>query len=313
VTIAAVQGLVSAGMPQFRFLAEPDVGFFELATGHWPMLSCPDELAATLLRAAAGEGVRLTPPTAVPFHRRPFVLGTGEAPEVPVVRRGRVDLHLPDADGPRPAVVFVHGGPLPREGVPSAREWPLYLGYARHAAAQGVVGAVVEHRLHTTADYATAAADVAEAVALVRVDPRVDPSRVALWFFSGAGLLLADAFTTAPAAPWLRCVAATYPVLAPLAGWTGVEPRFRPTAALPDVAAPEAGGLPIVLTRAGLEAPEIAATVTEFVAAAAANGAALTLVEVPAGRHGFDAQESTEESRAAVREAMRAVVAHLQA
>ncbi|SEK52868.1 esterase [Streptacidiphilus jiangxiensis] len=312
VTIAAVQGLVSAGMPQFRFLAEPEVGFFELATGHWPMLSCPDELAATLLRAAAGEGERLTPPTDLPFHRRPFVLGADEAPEVPVVRGSRVDLHLPDGEGPQPAVVFVHGGPLPREGVPSAREWPLYLGYARHAAAQGVVGAVVEHRLHTTADYATAAADVAEAVALVRADPRVDPSRIALWFFSGAGLLLADAFT-APVAPWLRCVAATYPILAPLAGWVGVDPRFRPAAALPDVAPAEGDGLPIVLTRAGLESPEIAATVTEFVAAATDCGATLTVVDVPAGRHGFDAQEPTGESRAAVREAMKAVVAHLQA
>lgn len=43
----------SSGPPQFRALADPRASFFELATGHWPMLSDPDELAIVLLRAAA--------------------------------------------------------------------------------------------------------------------------------------------------------------------------------------------------------------------------------------------------------------------
>ncbi|MFE0463200.1 alpha/beta fold hydrolase [Kitasatospora sp. NPDC058965] len=302
-TVDGVQQLVSSGMPQFRPLADPSVGFFELATGHWPMLSLPDELAATLLAAAAGEGRRLTPPPAsTPFYERPFVLETAE---VPRVRTGRVDLHLPDADGPRPAVLFVHGGPLPRDAAPSAREWPLYVGHARHAASQGLVGAVLEHRLHALTDYPTAAADLAEAVELLRADPRVDGDRIALWFFSGGSLLMADQL--AAPAPWLRCVAASYPVLAPLPGWAGVEPRFRPAAVLP-----KAGRLPVVLSRAGLEAPGIAATVAAFLDAAADCGAAVELVDVPHGRHGFDCEEPTEESVAAARQALAAVLAHLR-
>ncbi|MEU8683970.1 alpha/beta fold hydrolase [Streptomyces sp. NPDC048611] len=58
--IAMVESLVRSGDPRFQVLAEPQVGFFELATGHWPMLSVPDELTGVLLRAAAGEGQRVT-------------------------------------------------------------------------------------------------------------------------------------------------------------------------------------------------------------------------------------------------------------
>jgi pimeloyl-ACP methyl ester carboxylesterase len=108
--IAAVEAMARLGDPRVRVLADPRVGFFELATGHWPMLSCPGELADVLLRAAAGEGYRLSVPAERPAHLRPFIL---DVPEAPRERTGRVDLHLPDADGPRPAVVFVHGGPVP--------------------------------------------------------------------------------------------------------------------------------------------------------------------------------------------------------
>ncbi|HET9893893.1 MAG TPA: hypothetical protein VFQ44_03065 [Streptosporangiaceae bacterium] len=57
----------------------------------------------------------------------------------------------------------------------------------------------------------------------MRADPRVDAGRVALWFFSGGGLLPADWLCAPP--EWLRCVAATYPWLAPPPDW---DARFRP-------------------------------------------------------------------------------------
>ncbi|MGC0421186.1 alpha/beta fold hydrolase [Embleya sp. AB8] len=55
-SLEVVRALYATGAPRFAKLAEPGVTFFELATGHYPMLSAPTELADTLIRAAAGEG-----------------------------------------------------------------------------------------------------------------------------------------------------------------------------------------------------------------------------------------------------------------
>ncbi|WP_030602185.1 alpha/beta hydrolase [Streptomyces achromogenes] len=305
-TIEGIQELVRVGPPQLRKLADPRVGFFELATGHWPMLSAPRELTEVLCRAAADEGHRLTPPEGEPGFLRPFLL---DVPERPRVRSGHVDLHLPEpgeTDAPRPAVLFVHGGPLSPDLVPAPRDWPFYVGYARLAASLGAVGAVVEHRLHGLTAYPRAADDVTEAVALLRADPRVDPERIALWFFSGAGLLVTDWLTGPP--EWLRCVALTYPILAPLPGWGAVPPRFRPAEAL------RAGGAEppaLLLTRAGLETPQIAATVERFLEAAAEAGTPVQIIDVPHGAHGFELHGPMDESREAVTRAMTAVLSHL--
>ncbi|MFL4909041.1 alpha/beta fold hydrolase [Streptomyces sp. MMS24-I2-30] len=303
--IELVQRLVDFGDPALAALADPRVTFFELATGHWPMLSRPAELADVLLRAAAGEGHRLTPAHAAqqPAHLRPFLL---EVPELPRERSQNVDLYLPNAPGPRPAVVFVHGGPLPAGARPTPRDWPVLVGYARYAAGQGAVGVTLDHRLHDVADYERAAADVAAAVERVRADPRVAADRVALWFFSGGGLLMADWLRTPPA--WLRCLAACYPVLAPLPNWGLTGRRFRPADAVAHAGAP-----PVVLVRAGREAPEIAATVEEFLTAGGRHGADVEVVDVPHGRHGFETVDVTEESREAVRRAMRSVLDRLTA
>jgi acetyl esterase/lipase len=232
-------------------------------------------------------------------HLNPFVLPT----DIWIAERhGTVDLYLPaGVSAPCPAVVFVHGGPVPADLRPTPREWPVYRGYGSAVAAGGAVGVTVDHRLHDVADYPRAAADVAAAVQMVREDRRVDADRVALWFFSGGGLLLADWLRTPP--DWLRCVAATYPVLAPLPGWE-VDPRFRPVQAVAS-----AGDLPIVLTRVGREQPQITATLEEFTGAAGRCRARLEIIDVPGGRHGFDMLDYTDESRQAVRRALDAVLA----
>ncbi|MFF9901448.1 alpha/beta fold hydrolase [Streptomyces longispororuber] len=304
VSVDLVQRLVDLGDPMAAALAGPRVTFFELPTGHWPMLSRPADLADVLLRAAAGEGRRLRPAGAArtpPAHLRPFPL---DLPEPPRDRRGQVDLYVPGVEGPLPAVVVVHGGPVPAGARPTPREWPTLVGYARLAAAEGVVGATLDHRLHDIGDYERAAADVAAAVELVRADPRVDADRVALWFFSGGGPLAAHWLAEPPS--WLRCLAASYPILEPLPNWGMADSRFNPVRAVA-----RAGTLPLVLLRAGRETPEIAATVEAFVAAAKDSGARLDLVDVPNGHHGFETLDAPEETRPALRQAMRTVVAHL--
>jgi acetyl esterase/lipase len=221
-------------------------------------------------------------------------------------REGNLDSYWPAdiGSGPRPVIVFVHGGPIPVELRPAPRDWPVYRGYGALAASRGVVGVTLDHRLHSVAAFPAAADDVSAAVERARALAGVDADRVALWFFSGSGLLAAD-WLRDPA-PWLRCIALTYPVLAP-SPRLDIGSRFRPVEAVRN-----AGPLPILLTRVGRERPEIAATVAAFTAQADIHQARLTVIDVPEGQHGFDTLDHDEVSRAAVSQAMTWVVAALE-
>ncbi|MGC1211608.1 MAG: hypothetical protein WA890_10150 [Micromonospora sp.] len=226
-------------------------------------------------------------------------------PAAPVERHDAVDLYLPPGEGSRPAVVVVHGVPLPPDA-PDPRDSPLYRGYGPLLAEQGVVAALPSLPVQTPTELPAAAEQLRAAVELVRADPRVDPDRLVLWFFSGSGLLLGDWLRDPPT--WLRGLAATYPLLAPLPGWL-VDARFRPVDAL-DAAADVP---PLVLTRAGRDRPEILAATDAFMAAATRRGTPVRLVDVPDGRHGFDMLDHTDQSRHAVRTARDAVLALLTA
>lgn len=67
-----------------------------------------------------------------------------------------------------------------------------------------------------------------------------------------------------------------------------------------------------MLTRAGLESPEIAATVKEFLITAEDAGVEVEVVDVPNGHHGFDVLDHTPESVQALELAMNAVLTHLR-
>ncbi|MGW4226981.1 dienelactone hydrolase family protein [Streptomyces bauhiniae] len=303
-TIDRLRWMASLGDPRLSLLTAPGNTFLELPTGHWPMLSEPDLLAKALRQAAAGEGESLAlPPGHAPDHLRPFVLELADRPRE---RREHVDLYLPDAQEARPAVVFVHGGPLPAGIRPTPRDWPTFTGYASLAAELGAVGVTLDHRLHAPDDLARAAEDVSAAVDLVRAHPRVDGDRVALWFFSGSGPLSAPWLSAPP--PWLRCLAANYPLLEPLPGHGTDGDRFRPAAAVRG-----AGDLPIVLTRVGLEDPMLDATVERFLDAAGQGGTEVEVITAPHCRHGFETVDHTGEARAVVREAMGRVLGNLEA
>lgn len=227
------------------------------------------------------------------------------------LRDGPIDVFRPpalpaSARQRRPLVVLVLGGPLPASDEPRPRDWPVYRGYGALVAAAGLVAVVVEHRLHDLDSFPLAAEDVAAGVQRARELPGVDHDRVALWFFSGGGLLAADHLGSAPPT-WLRAVALTYPVLAPFGG-VQVSRRFQPVAAVSDPTSP----VRVLLTRVGRERPEIAAGVTAFVEAARSASRQLTVIDVPGGRHGFDHLDHDDASREAVRDAVRWVADALE-
>ncbi|NEA34034.1 hypothetical protein G3I17_20535 [Streptomyces sp. SID13031] len=237
--------------------------------------------------------------TDLPPYLQPFVLDVAQGAEHRVDRVGELDLHRPAGTARTGAILLVHGGPGPADLEVSPRDWPVYQGYAAAIAQRGQVAVVVDHSLiRGLHQLATAADDVEAAVGVLRADPQVDPERVVLWFFSGAGLLAGEWLDSRP--DWLRAIALTYPLLA---APPGVDEL---------VSAAEVIGkhkdLPVLLTRVGREHEELARPVAEFVSA---GGPALDIIDVPKGQHGFDMLDHSEESRAAVTKALDWAIAHL--
>ncbi|MGN9920741.1 hypothetical protein [Micromonospora palomenae] len=68
----------------------------------------------------------------------------------------------------------------------------------------------------------------------------------------------------------------------------------------------------VAQVRAGRDMPPVLAGIEAFTSAAAASGRSVRILDVPDGRHGFDALDHTDQSRDAVRAARDAVVALLR-
>jgi len=203
--------------------------------------------------------------------------------------------------GPQPAVVIVHGGPIITAALPPPRQWPVFRHYASLIANQGCLAVTFDDPLHGPADYPASAEAVMAVVEHVRDEPGVDREHIALWAFSGAGLLAADWLKDSHT--WLRSVALTYPFLVPPDGW-GVDPRFRPV----EVAGTT--NVDVVLTRVGLESADVARGVDQFVAALPSER--LQLIDLPNSAHGFDNQGTTPEEEAGMLRAVRLVTDSVQ-
>ncbi len=225
----------------------------------------------------------------------------------------RMDVYVPaglDAGARRPAVLFIHGGPLPPgadPSMPKPKDWGVFRSYGELAAASGMVGVTFNHRLHSMQAFDDSAADVQEALAHVRANAaelHVDADRVAVWAFSGGGPLLGFAFRDAP--PWLRAVVSYYSLLDLPADDAGPPDRHSPVRLLQ---ASERPAPPIFVARAGKDSPAINASVQSFVTAALAKNATLELFTLPDGQHGFDIMDDHARSR----EALARTIAFLKA
>jgi acetyl esterase/lipase len=236
-------------------------------------------------------------PPSTPRYLNEFIV---EEPVREPIDDGGVHWYLPDAPERRPAVVFVHGGPVRPEMSP--KDWPVYRGYASMAARHGLVGVAFNHPFHGIEQMRAAAGEIARVLTEVREHDRVDPHRIGLWAFSGAGLF-AGRFLDGPS-EWLRALALTYPDCR-----RDDEDDDWPTTLAEAVE--HSSDLPILLTRVGREESDLAGAVEEFVQAARGAAANLTVIDVPDGEHGFDHSIPTEEAQAAVVAAMTWMVERL--
>lgn len=214
----------------------------------------------------------------------------------------------------RPAVILVHGGPIPRTG---AKNMGVFVSYGELLAASGFVTVAFDHRFLAPDRLIDAREDVAELVARVRSGTGplgVDPDRLALWAFSGGGPFLAAPLRERPG--WLRAVVAYYAVLdlkqPPPGADDGIGPeQRRDFSAVLGLGEDARNAPPLLVARAGVDSPWLNDGIDRFVQAALAGGATLDLLSHPNGRHGFDILDDNARSRQIVRRTLAFLQDHL--
>jgi dienelactone hydrolase len=226
-------------------------------------------------------------PELPPYLRR-FVL---PHETVEPTRSGVLDLYLPAAT-PAPAVLMVHGGPVPRDRQVRPPAWPAYRGYGALLAHAGVVGGMFEHGFVDDKTLGTAQENIRDAAVALRADARVDPDRFGMWFFSAGGLFMGSVLADPPA--WgVAAVAGTYAAV----GHPDTGDPVLPPATVPA----ELSGIPLLLVLPEYDFEWIATASTELLERCATKHRAVDVIEVPGGHHGFETADDTDQARDAIR------------
>jgi acetyl esterase/lipase len=226
------------------------------------------------------------------------------------------DIYLPP-DDPRgkqtrpPVVVFQAGG------AENTKDWAAYTSISRLFAASGFAAVPFNHRLrYPERRYAEGAEDLRNLLELLRRDGAslgLDGSRVAVATFSGGGPMLAPLLRQPP--PSLRALAGFYSFLdtehvkLDEAKVTPETARsFSPLGAIESATSIP----PLFIARAGKDAiPGVNASIDHFVAKALERNLTLTVVNHPAGSHGFDHRDDDARTREILEMALAFFRAHL--
>jgi acetyl esterase/lipase len=214
------------------------------------------------------------------------------------------DFYLPNGSRTNqasPAVIFVVGDASP-EQLRGAKDWSFVRSYGRLAAASGWVGMTFNHRSSENfRKLFDVQSDIADALAYARRESArfsIDRDRLCLWFFSGSGPHLRVAMGTNAA--FVRCLVAYYPVLAPPHG----HAEFATFSSITQLRQFAPRVPPILIAKAGQDAPVLNAMIDEFRRAAESLNLPFVYFEHPTGRHAFDLFNDDKTSREIITETL---------
>ena len=225
-------------------------------------------------------------------------------------RKLGMDVYLPADRKPGarlPAVLFVHGGPIPDDLPVAAKDLGQYTSYGRLMASSGLAAVTFTNRFTSTEMLPKAGEDVIDAVAYVREhadELSVDSDRFCVWAVSAGSLFIAPMLRERPA--FLRCAVLYYGVMDPAAleevGMTGVPEFFVDEYdATEDIAASEDTLPRLIVGRAGQDRAPFNRALDRFVAAGLKANAPLDLMNHPEGQHAFDPLDDNERSQEIIR------------
>ncbi|MGD0781691.1 MAG: alpha/beta hydrolase [Candidatus Aminicenantales bacterium] len=231
-----------------------------------------------------------------------------------------MDVYSPRGGGTaekRPAVVFIHGGPIPKPPTLQPKDWTDYICFGKLAAASGFVGVTFNHRFFGLDRLADAQGDIDALVDFIRGQAStlgIDEGRLAFWAFSGGGSFLSEAIRRPR--DFVRCLLGFYSIMdlrpfrsqAPAGFNEDVLASFSPVVAIGETPGKVP---PVFIGRAGLDNPVLNAGIDEFMGLALKKNIRLTVRNHPEGYHGFDVRNDDATSRDIIREAFAFLKAHL--
>jgi acetyl esterase/lipase len=218
----------------------------------------------------------------------------------------KADIYLPAARGTYPVVLLVSGG--------SVNDWrtaAFYTSFARVLAAEGIAAVNYDKRLARDRNSVPVASH--DSLALVdhlksnAAKYGLDVSRLCTWHFSAGGTVAGTMLgEKSPAS----CVVLTYAMLS--LGDGDQDARLAPHSAL--VQARERGDRlpPTLVVRAGRDAKTLNDSIDAFVAAALSKNAPVSLINYPAGDHGFEILNDTDETRRVIAQSIAWVKSRLR-
>jgi acetyl esterase/lipase len=231
-----------------------------------------------------------------------------------------MDVYLPPglmARERRPVVVFIHGGAGPEY---KPKDWGMFQSWGRLVAAAGMVAVMFTHRFSPPPQLllVEAASDLNTAIKYIRSNAELfhaDGDRISVCAWSSGGELLSPLLIERPA--FVRCLVAFYALLdvqqyAPPGDAATLQylKAFSAIASLPEDASTL---MPMLVVRAGRdEIPTLNDAMDRFVARALAINAPITVINHPAGGHGFDNQNNDERSREIIRSSIEFMRTHLR-
>jgi acetyl esterase/lipase len=216
----------------------------------------------------------------------------------------------------RPAVIFIHGGRIPKNLRTTPKDWGAYVSFGQLVAASGFVAVTFNHRFYEWGSLPDSQSDVMDLISYLRnhaASLGIDKNRITLWAVSAGGIFLSQPLRDHP--PYLRSVVAYYAELdlqnqrqsAPASVSDEMLRDFSPVYHLN-----QAGSKmpPMFIARAGLDDAELNAGLDRFVQVALSKNATVQLVNHPQGHHGFDVEDDNARSREIIKLTLEFIKTH---
>ena len=217
-------------------------------------------------------------------------------------QRTRADIYLPvEENKDNPAVIFVHGGPIP-EDFPMARDWKMFQSYGSLVTGAGLAGVVFNHRFNHLNDLEKATKDISATINFVRKNAdkyTIDKNNICLWFFSGGGSFVPHFISEKP--KWLKCMVMYYQTIGAdvWVSWDEKVSDSQRTSLdpIPLLEVKSDWSPAFFIAEAGLDNAELNAGIRKFALSAIENGWKVEYLNHPTGPHGFDIHSNDKRAR----------------